>query len=74
MAGPGGYYGQKSKSDSERQTLCIITYMWNLKNKEIIILEKHEQTYREQTSGYQYGEGQEKGQGRDKGYKLLYIK
>ena len=52
MAGPGGYYGQKSKSDSERQTLCIITYMWNLKNKEIIILEKHEQTYREQICDY----------------------
>jgi len=46
--------------------------MWNLKNETELILEKHEQTYREQTSGYQYGEG--KGQGRGKGYKLLYIK
>ena len=29
----GGLYAKSSKSDRERQTLYVITYMWNLKNK-----------------------------------------
>ena len=74
MAGLGGYYGQQSKSDRKRQTLCVITYVRILKNETKLILEKYEQTCREQSSGYQYGEGKEKGQDRGKGYKLLCIK
>ena len=33
MDGPGGHYAKWNKSDRERQILCDITYMWNLKDK-----------------------------------------
>ena len=33
MDGLGGYYAKWTKSDREKQILCDITYMWNLKNK-----------------------------------------
>ena len=29
----GGYYVKWNKSDRERQKLCDLTYMWNLKNQ-----------------------------------------
>ena len=32
MDGLGGHYTKGSKSQRKRQTLCDITYMWNLKN------------------------------------------
>ena len=32
MHGLGGIYAKWNKSDRERQILCNITYMWNLKN------------------------------------------
>ena len=32
MAGLEGHYAKWNKSDRERQILCDITYMWNLKN------------------------------------------
>ena len=31
MDGPGGYYASWNKSDGERQTLHVNTYMWNQK-------------------------------------------
>ena len=31
MDGPRDYHAKWSKSDRERQILCDITYMWNLK-------------------------------------------
>ena len=35
MNGSGDYYTKWSKSDRERQILYVITYMWNLKLKQI---------------------------------------
>ena len=41
--------------------LYVITYMWNLKNKGMnITKQKQIHRYREQTSGYQKGEGRGK--------------
>ena len=38
--------------------LYSITYMWNLKNKQVNITNKKQiHRYTEQTSGYQWGEG-----------------
>ena len=37
--GPKGYHSKLSKSDRERQILCDITYMWNL--KKIIQMNLH---------------------------------
>ena len=38
------------------------TYMWNLKNKLVNITKKKQtHRYREQTSGYHWGEGRERG-------------
>ena len=37
MGGHGDYHTNWSKSDRERQILCVITYMWNLNNKQIDI-------------------------------------
>ena len=64
MGGLGGHYAKCNKSDSERQILCNITYMWNLKkyNKLVKITKKKQShRYREQTSGYQWGAGKWKG-------------
>ena len=46
-----------------------ITYMWNVKNK-LVNITKKKQTYRlrEQTSGYQWGEGRREGQFRGTKY------
>ena len=48
------------KSDRERQILYEIIYMWNLKNKTTSEYSKKKKKqvhrYREQTSGYQWGE------------------
>ena len=67
--GPGGYYAYWSKSDRERQILYGVTYIWNLKNNQIVNIAKQKQThgYREQASGYQWGEGREEDQDRGRG-------
>lgn len=52
-------------SDRERQIPYAVTYMWNLKNKTNLVTittittttTKPAYRYREQTSGYQQGEG-----------------
>ena len=36
LDGLGGHYAKSNKSDRERQILHDITYMWNLKNTEIL--------------------------------------
>ena len=50
-----------SKSDRERQILCDITYMCNLKMIQMNSYTKQEQThrYRKQTYGYQRGNEEE---------------
>ena len=61
MDGLGGYYAKWNKSDRERQILNLKKYN-RLVN--IATQQKKKQTsrYREQISGYQWGEGREKGQ------------
>ena len=52
-------------SQTERQILYDIIYMWNLKKyNKLMTITKQKRThrYREQTSGYQWGEGREEGQ------------
>ena len=54
----------------ERQILYEVTYMWNLKKYiKLVNTAKRKQThsYREQTSGYQWGEGRREEQYRDRG-------
>ena len=57
------------KSDSKRQTVYDITYMWNLKIQQTSEYNKKEVTHRytEQTSAYQWGEGGRKGHYRGMG-------
>ena len=62
MHGLGQYYAKWNKSERERQIQYGITYMWNLKTyNKLVNITKKKQThrYREQTSGYQWGEGRE---------------
>ena len=43
----------------------VITYMWNLKNKGMnITKQKQTHRYREQTTGYQWGEERKSGSGK----------
>ena len=49
-------------SQTERQILYVITYIWNLKTIKQINIAKEEQTHREQTNSYQGERDQEKGQ------------
>ena len=51
MDGSGGYYTWRNELDRERQITYIITYKWNLKNKQMNII-KQKQTQKEQTSCY----------------------
>ena len=53
MDGPRGYYAKWKKSDGERQTLYIFTYMWNLEKQTNITKQKQTHRYREQTGGCQ---------------------
>ena len=59
MDGLGGHYDKWNKSDRERQILYDITYMWNLENttNQWIKQKRSWLTHKEQTSGYQWGEG-----------------
>ena len=36
MAGPQGHHAKQGKSDRERQRLCDLTYMWNLKTNKLV--------------------------------------
>ena len=39
-------------SHTERQILCVITYIWNLKKIKQMNIAKEKQTHREQTNSY----------------------
>ena len=55
---------------AKTNTICGITYMWNLTNKtNKMHIAKQKQTHRytEQISGYQWGKGRRKGHNRDRG-------
>ena len=57
-------------SQTEKDKYHDITYMWNLKNKPVNITKKKQtHRYREQTHGYQWGEGKGKGQDKGRGLK-----
>lgn len=52
----------------QRQILYDLTYMLNIKNKLVNVTEKKQtHRYKEQTSGYQRGQGWGKGQDRSRG-------
>ena len=64
---------QKSSKYRERQILYGITYMWDLKKIQLVNRTKKKQTprYREQTRGYQWGQGRgrcSRGLGEKQGY------
>ena len=45
-------------SQTEKDKYYVITYMWNLENKQMNITKQNQNhRYKEQTSGYQWGEG-----------------
>ena len=53
------------KPNKEINASSLVAYMWNLKKyNELVTIIKKKQTHRsrEQTSGYQWGEGKGKGQ------------
>ena len=59
----GGYYANWKNPDRKRKIINYITYTWNLKkyNKLVSItttIKKQTHRYREQTSGYQWGDEQ----------------
>ena len=62
MNGFGGYYAYWNKSNRGWSILYVTTYMWSQKIKWMNTA-KQKQTYRsrEQTSGYQWGEGRKEG-------------
>ena len=61
--GLGGYYAHKM---GQRQILYDLTYMLNIKNK-LVNITRQTRRYKEQTSGYQRGQGWGKGQNRSRG-------
>ena len=66
MDGFGQHYAKWSKSDRERPILYDISDMWNLKKyNKLVNITKKQQThgYREQTSGYNWGD---KGKGQQR--------
>ena len=65
MDGLGGHYAKLNKSDRDRQILYDIAYVWNIRSttNEWMWQKKQTHTYREQTSGYQGGKGQDRGGG-----------
>ena len=66
MDGPRDYETKRSTSDRERQ-IYDITYMWNLKYDTNEYNKTQIHKYREQTGGYQRGEGRRVGQDRGRG-------
>ena len=62
------------KSDRERQILCVFTYMWNLKNKQIEYSKTETDSDRRKTSGYQREEEWRKGQGREGDWEVQTIR
>ena len=63
MDGPRDYL-KWNKSDRERQILDVITYVESKKYNKLVNIAKKSQThrYREQTSGYQLGQGKGEGE------------
>ena len=63
MDGPGGYCAKWSKTKRKTNTVWYHLYVKSKKIKRVNI-RKQKQThrYREQTSGYQWGEGRGEGQ------------
>ena len=65
------------RNRQERLITCVIAYVWNLKkyNRQMDIT-KHKQIhrYKEQTGGYQWGEGRGKGQHRGRGLQTTMYK
>ena len=60
-------------SQTEKAKYPVITYMWNIKIKQMYITkQKQTHRYRKQTSGYQQGEGREEGQDRGMGLRTNY--
>ena len=59
MDGLGGHYAKWSRSHRERQILYDMAYVELKKYDKLVNKTKKKQThrYREQTSGYQWGEG-----------------
>ena len=63
MDGPSGYYAFSEIRQTEKDKHFVITYLCNLKNKQMhITKQKQTQRYREQNSGYQWEEGRKEGQ------------
>ena len=59
--------GIKLSEISQSKTNTVFTYIWNLKNKQMnITQQKQTHRYRQQTSGYQWGQGRVNEQGRGK--------
>ena len=76
MDGLGGRYAKWNTADRERQILYDITYLQNLKehNKLVNQTKKNKtQRHREQTSGYQWGEGRSGGDLHNKTYSLTIL-
>ena len=67
--GLGGYYARWNKSDREKQILHDITYVESKKHDKLVNIIKKKQThrYREQTSGYHWGQVRRKRQYRCRG-------
>ena len=76
MDGLGGRYAKWNTSDRERQILYDIAYLQTLKeyNKVVNQTKQNEtQRHREQTSGYQWGEGRSGGDLHNKTYSLTIL-
>ena len=55
-------------SHTEKDKYCTISlFMWNLKNNTNMTKQKYNHRYKEETSGYQWGEGRGQEQERRKG-------
>ena len=69
MDGLGGYYAKWNKPDRERHTVWYYLYMESKKYNKLVNITKKKQThrYREQTSGYRWGEGRGERQCRGRG-------
>ena len=70
MDGLRGHYAKWNKSDRERQiTVGYLLYVESKKYNKLVNITKKKQThrYREQTSGYQWGERSGEGKGRGRG-------
>ena len=72
----GGHYAKGNKSDRERDKYYVLSTQ-NVESKKYnklvnIAQKKQIHRYKEQTSGYQWGEGREEGQYRCRGLRGTY--